>query len=202
MGQYYHPTSIDACEHISTHDYSEGMKLMEHSWTRAKMMHAICNELMEGGRWHKHRIAWIGDYADDMMTPKCKECMEKNINEKCCDINIVRRIVGECHGSFKELYEKATQTYFKVPKDFPKEYFVNNHTKREYVDISKLPSSDGDWIVHPLPILTSVGNGAGGGDYDSNGPGNEFIGTWCGDSISITLKPIDGFKEIKPDFHE
>ena len=178
---------------------------MEHSWVTSKMMHAICNQLMEGGKWYKHKIAWIGDYADDL-PPACKQCFEKKIDDKCCNLNVVKRMVGECGGMFKELYGLAKQVYFKFPKDFPKDYFINNHTKQEFVDISKVPTmntpiSDED-KVHPLPILTSVGNGGSGGDYDKDGAGKEFIGIWCGDSISVTLKPIDGFKEIRPNFHE
>ena len=202
MGQYYHPTSIDACEHISTHAYNNGMKLMEHSWVRNNMINAICNELMEGGRWYKHRIAWIGDYADGPITEKCQKCINEEISKDCCDLNIVKRIIGECTGDFKALYERAEEVYFKVPANFPEKYFVNNHTKKEFVDITKIPTTDEDWKVHPLPILTAAGNGAGGGDYDSNGPGAKFIGSWCGNSISVSLEPMDGFKEIRPDFHE
>lgn len=49
--------------------------------------------------------------------------------------------------------------------DYDEDYpIIVNHDKKEYVDIRDCRSND-DWTVHPLPILTSSGNGRGGGDY-------------------------------------
>ncbi len=46
MGQYYHPTLIDAEAHVSwfyTHDYDNGLKLMEHSYIGNSVMNTRSN---------------------------------------------------------------------------------------------------------------------------------------------------------------
>lgn len=58
--------------------------------------------------------------------------------------------------------------------------------------------------MHPLPILTCIGNGLGGDDYHSptDDSTDEYIGAWAWDEISIEDKPIEGFTEISPIFKE
>ena len=65
MGQYYHPINLDKKEHLYTHDYDTGLKLMEHSWIGNDFVETVVNLLREGGRWYKNKIVWLGDYADD-----------------------------------------------------------------------------------------------------------------------------------------
>ncbi len=73
----------------------------------------------------------------------------------------------------------------KVAKtdDYP---FIVNHTKKQFVDKNKVPEIQ-DWEgvkIHPLPLLTSEGNGQGGGDFRGEDE-NEIIGSWARDVISI-----------------
>ena len=65
MGQYYRPVSLDTMEHLNSHDYGCGMKLMEHSWIGNNFVEAVELLLIEGARWDKHKIVWAGDYADN-----------------------------------------------------------------------------------------------------------------------------------------
>ena len=203
MGQYYQPTSITNGEHIDAHSFGEGLKLMEHSWMGSPMMNTISKALMEGGKWHKHNIAWIGDYAEGMLSKDCIKCAEGELNENCK--HSIKVLIGECKGTFEDLYRKTKEVKLETPKkhEFPTNYYINNHTKKEYVDTHILPESGKDWAIHPLPLLTSVGNGQGGGDFrPTNKKMEKFVGSWCGDRISITEKKLEGFKEIKPEFVE
>jgi hypothetical protein len=86
----------------------------------------------------------------------------------------------------------------QVPKDevYPVSVlagrYVINHSKREFVDKTKVPNRDG-WYIHPLPLLTCEGNGKGGGDFrgDSN-----LVGSWARDLISVYDTAPENYKEI------
>ena len=70
--------------------------------------------------------------------------------------------------------------------------YVVNHTKRAYVDMSKL--STRDYALHPLPILTADGNGLGGGDYNGS---YDRVGEWARDVITMeNMCPSPDFTEI------
>ena len=73
-------------------------------------------------------------------------------------------------------------------------YIVNLDTK-EYVEVPKETS------IHPLPILTAVGNGESNSDY--YGTCHEYIGTWAYCHIGATdERPGDGYTELKVSFIE
>ena len=93
----------------------------------------------------------------------------------------------------RELIPKPLKA--KQAKEFR---FIVNHTKKEFVDKTKVPSVDG-WQIHPLSLLTSAGNGRGGGDFRNE---NEFVGTWGTDVISVEKEIPADFKEIIPNFKE
>lgn len=199
MGQYFHPTSLTQRAHLEPHDYDNGMKLMEHSWLYNKMLRAICYALQEGEAWYKHRIIWVGDYAGGYLSSRCKECIKGTINYSCP--RYVKRIVGECDGRYSNIYNEAKTIILDVPteKEFSDAYYIKNHNKNEYVDTRKLPDIYG-WIVHPLPVLTAVGNGLGSGDYTVKANEMEYVGVWAGDHLSVDTKQPKKMKEIKPNF--
>lgn len=65
--------------------------------------------------------------------------------------------------------------------------FLINHTKKLYVDCNeykKRSMTDTGWCIHPLPLLTAIGNGNGGGDYFSKAC-RGLVGTWALDYISV-----------------
>ncbi len=92
-------------------------------------------------------------------------------------------------------------------------YLVNT-TKKEYICFDKYYKKnrreeyweqDGKkhtsyWCMHPLSLMTAVGNGLGGGDYD--GPSIDEVGRWAFDTISIENHAPEGFTEIRPVFFE
>jgi len=74
--------------------------------------------------------------------------------------------------------------------------FILNHTKKLFIDKCKLGPNKLTGL-HPLPLLTSEGNGSGGGDYF--GHHKELCGTWARDIISLDSSNC-GYEEFVPEF--
>lgn len=115
------------------------------------------------------KVAWVGDYADNA---------ENYWNEP------------------------AIETL--TAKDFNSlVLYLVNHSKKEYIVlnmyyIDNARASNSYWVIHPLPLLTAVGNGRGGGDY--RGINQELVGSWAFDTIE--LMEWDKWKSIKNDYNE
>ncbi len=127
MGQYYMPLSLEKNEGVYSHDFNNGLKLMEHSYIRNNFVAVVENLIAEGGKWFGDRIVWAGDYADP----------EKDENG---DV-----IQYEFEGKFYDLtlHHKVRKNIIKPEKvkrpNF--RYLVNMDTK-EFVDFKKIPSTD------------------------------------------------------------
>ena len=178
MGQYYKPCMIDDHKKVKSwiysHDYDNGLKLMEHSYLGNNMMQAIMNLLKVGGLWYKQRIVWAGDYADP-------------------------EFIGD-KNQHANLYDMCKDSKKIHPTDrLVNPMYLVNHTKNLYVDLTKLPKDPDNWCVHPLSLLTAEGNGRGGGDYRVENP---YVGTWARHRLSAELEGFDvsKFKEIVPNF--
>ena len=163
---------------------------MEHSWVGNYLVQAVITRLYN----NPSILFWMGDYAElDDITKKAAEAALFDYN-----ISIGKQFILDVHS---DKYDKPA-----IPeKDFiyPK-YFIN-HTAKVYFDIDKCvsklaeiaPEDDG-WVVHPLPLLTAVGNGRGGGDY--YGINMDLVGTWAGDLLEITERfPDANYKDITPE---
>ena len=55
-------------------------------------------------------------------------------------------------------------------------------------------------MINPLPLLTALGNGRGGGDY--SGTDEDKVGIWARDVLSVEFNIPKGFKEFKVNFRE
>jgi hypothetical protein len=155
-----------------------GIKLMEHSWVGNGTMGQIMQLLVEGGKWFKSKIVWCGDYYDeDGETPYYS--MVKDSDEiRPLDV---------------------------MPKEEQKKAFLVNHTKKQYVDYSKLPHGDGQWeswTINPLSLLAALGNGRGGGDYHDQYPDFDKVGSWAGDELSIAFTAPKDSTELAVNFIE
>jgi len=165
MGQYYQPIFLDEPidgQHrikafMYSHDYGNGLKLMEHSWLKNKFVQTFEKQLSRRGEFYKSRVVWAGDYAE------YEEGTEINLFDLCDK------------ESDKKIKPKVSET-----KDYN---FLVNHTKKQFVDKSKVPNVNG-WVIHPLPLLTCEGNGRGGGDFRGDDE-NEIVGSWARDVISV-----------------
>jgi len=174
MGQYYYPIILDADGKIvvwmQAHMYGNGLKLMEHSFIGNNFVSTFEFALSSEGPHHKSRVVWAGDYAD-------AEEEGENLYNQCEEYRMIR----------------------PEEKDTSRFRFVVNHTKRLFVDKSKIPKDGGGYTVHPLPLLTCEGNGRGGGDYHGISP---LIGSWARDVISVEKEAPEGFEEIVFDLVE
>jgi len=57
-------------------------------------------------------------------------------------------------------------------------------------------------MANPLPLLTALGNGRGGGDYYDNLPDSDKVGIWAKHILSIEFEIPDGYTELKVAFRE
>lgn len=218
MGQYYKPAFIGARGKVRwmySRDYGSGMKLMEHSYFGNSFVSAVLSQIQN----NPMRVAWIGDYSDDVTQGKWGDEPYQKID----------------HRKFKEIFGKIWEQEeqdksvgkrkirpesplaFQDVNDFVGWYLVN-HNQRKFLDLgayaqkNKWRESCKDWrtgktetwemCVNPLPLLTACGNDRGGGDYYSSHPDFDQVGTWAFDLIEFTeLKP-EGYEEVHYSFTE
>ena len=182
MGQYYNPSilkknwkqsnnPVEAS--LKCYDFGNGAKLMEHSYVGNRFVEAVMYLL--GEDYFGHPFVWCGDYADSVTT---------NTGE--------HNIWNDAQDFFYDKDDKETNKYKKLldslpsMKEMPKYKYIVNLTKKEIVEIPKF--KDGEWVVHPLPLLTCAGNGQGGGDYRLQNDTYDYekdtrIGSWAFDRI-------------------
>ena len=176
MGQYYKPAILGenkktVIKWMYSHDYGNGLKLMEHSYIGNGFVSAFESLILN----KPQRVVWAGDYAEP-----CKR-RKTNVYKRCLDGNNVVTI---------------------DPPTLEQTRYIINHSKKLYVDKNNYKAIDADdWQIHPLPLLTSEGNGQGGGDYYSKNDAN-LIGTWARDVISVSDKAPEDYNELKTNFAE
>ena len=178
MGQYYAPVVKDNknnFEHYYSWDYDNGLKLMEHSYIGNNFVESIVKRLLD----NPMRIAWVGDYADE------KDFKQNQVHNDLQD--------------FIDMYDDDNEIKYKKALKEPindmensLNLFMINHTKKLYINmweyvlnnlvLDKKKYNYGD-CVHPLPLLTALGNGKGGGDY--RGINKHLVGIWAGDLIEF-----------------
>uniref|UniRef100_A0A6C0LPE2 Uncharacterized protein n=1 Tax=viral metagenome TaxID=1070528 RepID=A0A6C0LPE2_9ZZZZ len=168
MGQYYYAVILDANGWIRAWMAPGfGVKLMEHSYLDNEGVGAFEWELTPEGRHHMSRVVWCGDYAD------AEPGLGKNLHLIC--------------------NERKDLMLAPNAVTLGEHLFLVNHTKRQFVDKSKVPKGLDGLRIHPLPLLTCEGNGRGGGDFCDESP---LIGSWARDVISAEKTAPDGFTEL------
>ncbi len=180
MGQYYKPISIDKMQFVNSHDYSNGLKLMEHSWIGNDFVAVVERLIAKGGKWFGDRIVWAGDYADTEPDHDEGENLYHLVGENKIKPNPVKN-----NGN-------------------PEFRFIVNMDKKVFVDLKKVPMSDSytdengkvwPYHIHPLPLLTCEGNGRGGGDFCGNE--KNLVGVWARDRITAQNElPEDRYTEL------
>lgn len=221
MGQYYMAINIDKIHYLYSHDWDNGSKLMEHSWITNNFVEVAERLLSPNGAWYKNRIVWAGDYGIDGLflpdnAPKTEDNTDYNLygyayahgTNTFPDADAIKKKYPDFkdYHEKKEVLAKATKKWLKsLPK---KGRYLVNHTKKVCLDLEAEKGNGDTWgdgktpvIIHPLPLLTSNGNGQGGGDYSGNHM--QLVGEWAGDVISMennptyTLNPPVNFREGK-----
>lgn len=202
MGQYYKPAILSsdngvrawwyshACKQVAEFNHGtflmgSGLKLMEHSWRPNPFVGQVVQYLYN----NPQRLVWAGDYA------QAEKKRKSNVFSRCNESNEVAPI-----GEFKKIGDD--EGIVVADADLSIHYIVN-HSKRQFVDLDKLPKDKDGWQIHALPLLTAEGNGQGGGDYW--GKDEKYVGAWARNRISTCSFDLDipkGFKEIFPKFAE
>jgi len=167
MGQYFYAVSVEKKEHVYSHDFDNGLKLMEHSYIGNRFMKAVEGLISKGGRWRGDKIVWAGDYAD------AEPNSEHNLHT-ICDKKITPNI--------------PTKT---------ERYLVNLDTKEfvDMKKIPVFETTDNwEWRLHPLSLLTCEGNGRGGGDFRGD---SKLVGKWARNRVVIQkTKPVNKLELI------
>ena len=157
---------------LSPYAFRNGEKLMEHSYIGNKYVGAVMNLISDDSSFYGYPFAWVGDYADFV----------NSINLYDCASDVQDKTYNE--------YEDCVTT----PREF--KYLVNL-TKKQYIE---LPTPNPNKLqVHPLPLLTAVGNGRGCGDY---GMDDKRVGSWAFDRIGCTNSEdkLIGLKRVEIEF--
>ena len=225
MGQYYKPSILKTNYKLAKNpvevalyswDFSNGLKLMEHSWAGNNLVGAFIHLIGENSPYYGKPCVWAGDYADDftsqMVTEKGLTIYDfaNDVIDKLPKLKS-RTNVQQMNKRFRELFGKDIfyPSSYKNwgGKDVPYlecsdsldtyKYVINLRTK-EYIEIPE--PNETDWIVHPLPLLLAESNGRGGGDY--HGINKNVCGIWAYYPIGATNTIPTGYKELVVEFKE
>lgn len=203
MGQYYNIlTKRDDKYTLYSRSYRltngsteyQFAKLTEHSWINNTTMSCFSNLILR----KPTKVAWVGDYSDQYEEDE----MINNLD----------------HNQMKELHDlvwndEVREKILPFRPLLVKYLLLVNWDKKQYVDmyeyIEKSTVKEGcfaGWCLHPLSLLTALGNGFGGGDY--HGIYKEFIGMWCFDTLSFESYDIkekldnEGYVKLDIEFRE
>lgn len=175
MGQYYKPVNTKTMEWLYSHDYDDLLKLMEHSWIGNYFVGAVMHLLKPKGKWFKNPVVWCGDYYSDKGETPYYKMVKYN--------------------------ERLKNILFMKEKEQLKSVLVN-YTKKEYVILNKMKKNKNGWRINPLPLLTALGNGRGGGDYHDKSPDFDKVGIWANDKLGVLKSIPKGFVELEVNFIE
>lgn len=182
MGQYYTSCVIGLLDHnqheVTTFDNHigttyVGLKLMEYSWCENDWLGAICRKIYNNtnskGTPVSVRCFWVGDYAGQ---------------QEFTDLGISLDDYELVSSAMRQTSVKPI-TVTVADGNVLDGRFLVNLSKQIFVDCDAYlrENTYGGWCIHPLPLLTAVGNGLGGGDY--YGTNKEAVGLWAGDEIAI-----------------
>lgn len=198
MGQYYYPTILREKGHrfysqqFYSHDYDRnGLKLMEHSYVGNSFTETVLAQLFN----NPGRLAWIGDYHEegDIARLHDNDSAYVKLDE------LFRRHYKKFHYE-KNWHTGEVKTNYSHPEmvNERKGRFILNHDKKQFIDMvwyeEHAPRDAWGCMIHPLPLLTAVGNGRGGGDYW--GIYEDDIGSWAGDLIETQNAQPNGYCDI------
>ena len=189
MGQYYMPILGNAyggqCKVFdrSVNGEYTFAKLLEHSWWNNTFVNAFSEFLYN----NPGRVCWVGDYAT--------EPDDFNLNVP----------VAITRPNYKKVWGKNVNPLTCAPSDFTLDgKFLVNFDTRQFIDLDEYKAtsvgSDG-WTIHPLPLLTAIGNDRGGGDFHK-GIGYDKIGSWAWQLLAFLDQPPKDFSKVNIRFIE
>ena len=180
MGQYHKIMNFDKKEVLEPPGFR---KLMEWSYQENEYMLQL--EHLIKTSWKGDRVLVIGDYADDFYEDMYSSDVLKDLRNENKSYNL--------NNIYDYPYKEVSNSSF-YSNQLPSRYIYNDSMK-EYIDLKKQPIQ---WVgydenlnliegrkIHPLSLVLSCCNGAGGGDYYANNM--DKVGCWIGHSNSIRL---------------
>ncbi len=176
MGQYYNILTYKnrkytvydrSLKNSETDTKSEYVcaKIMEHSWIYNETMESFSNIIFE----NPIKVAWVGDYAD--------ECENEDIHNEKLGLEKIKLL-------HKIAWNRKSISLIRTQFDTEKMLLIN-WDKKQYVNMQEYIENNTyeGWCIHPLSLLTAIGNGFGGGDY--RGINLDKVGIWAYDTISF-----------------
>lgn len=180
MGQYHKFMNFDKKEILEPPGL---LKLMEWSYQQNEYMLQIENLIKTS--WKGDRVLVIGDYAPDFYEGMYSSELLNNIRNENKNYNV--------NNIYNYPYKIIKNSSF-YSNQLPSRYIYND-TLKEYIDLKKQPIQ---WVcydenlnyidgrkIHPLSLVLSCCNGAGGGDYYAENI--DQIGCWATTSSSLRL---------------
>lgn len=232
MGQYYKPIVLDAdgkiLKSMYSHEFDNGLKLMEHSWMKNGFVGAFETLLIMDG---PVRVVWAGDYADPE-TDADGNPLKETVEGREYEVNLYslvedhhyyrpdvpaygRKANYQWADRFGNRLDRPKITFGQhrevPPNAFPpvvptmsSHPWLINHDKGLVVDKRKVPKDSDGWRIHPLPILTVEGNDRGGGDlHPERASGDvKLIGSWARDRVSLASRKPKGYTDLLFDLRE
>ena len=194
MGQYYKAIVQNDHKTITMQPwhYDSGGKLTEHGWMGNWFTNAVISRIEN----NPAKVGWIGDYSND-----------QNPHGRSCPDSIYKKVWKdeEAEDDYKvNIYDR--NLFLKLDEDghivdTVGLGFLINRTKRQYIDLeayAKEAKDHDSWALSPLPMLTAVGNGLGGGDY--HGCNQDMVGYWFMDVLEFSReKKPTGYTDITMD---
>ena len=190
MGQYYRPILGDEfglnCKVFDRSVDGEYTfaKLLEHSWWKNPFVNAFSEYLYDA----PSRVCWVGDYADEP--------------EDFCFYNCSAFYVP----CYLAIWGDKVETIGVSSSAFTLDgKFLLNHDTKQFIDLNEYKATSVDkhcWVIHPLPLLTAVGNDRGGGDFHEGNTGYENVGIWAWHLLSFADKSPEDFSKISIVFKE
>lgn len=200
MGQYYRTAVIHGNPLTAKPKVFECygfVKLMEHSW----MKNAHVNQVMLEILGNPAVVLWVGDYSNREGDGFCGYTHEQwsKLWAKVFNAKKEPEWLSDDPSKRADISEKDVDEFIE---GFSTGFLINR-TKGVYVDLSKIlrqAEANGQWAVHPLPILTACGNLRGSGDY--MGSHMDLVGSWAGDLIESSYTRPEGLTETEAFFEE
>ena len=189
MGQYYMPIlgnvyggQCKVFDRSVNGEYTFA-KLLEHSWWNNTFVNAFSEFLYN----NPGRVCWVGDYATEPDDFK---------------LNVPATITRP---NYKKVWGKHVNLLTCAPSKFILDgKFLVNFDTRQFINLDEYKTasvgSDG-WTIHPLPLLTAIGNDRGGGDFHK-GIGYEYIGSWAWQLLAFLDQPPKDFSKTNIRFIE
>ena len=191
MGQYYRAAVLDCKTSkpdviITSYDYNCGAKLTEHSYVNNDFVTAT---LLYINRFGPKRLIWSGDYGEktDMKNPdwalynKTSEEVGLYFDNIWAE-NPKKNQFAPAPFSNQEMEAAWHEDTYKYDQDYSPRY-IHNLSKNLWIDLNDYDKDPKGLNLNPIPLLTAIGNGKGGGDYE--GTNMELIGTWAGDMFEV-----------------